>query len=217
MNFIILADRYIKGMKSKGGTGLVKVNSRYNLFETQYKIITKNFKNAKIIYVYGFDSKKIAHFFDKKKYTNVIPVLNENYEKYNNTYSLSLAKKYMDKDFFVLFGYSIFKKEIFQDFTQNHTQVFVNNKTKNHIGCVINDETVNHICFDLTNYLMDIYYVSKKDSPLMKELSTTPKYKNCFIFELLNKMIDLGVEVKPTIKNYKNINIKISKEKETIK
>lgn len=217
MNFIILADKYIKGMKSKGGTGLVKVNSRYNLFETQHKIITKNFKNSKIIYVYGFDGKKMAHFFDKKKYSNVIPIYNENYEKYNNTYSLSLAQKYMDKDFFVLFGYSIFKKEIFQNFNKTYSQIFVNNKTKNHIGCVINENSVNHICFDLTNYIMDIYYISKKDSPLMKELTTISKYKNCFIFEILNKMIDLGIDIKPTIKNYKNINIKISKEKETIK
>ena len=217
MNFIILADKYIKGMKSKGGIGLVKFNSRYNLFETQHNIITKNFKNAKIIYIYGFDGKKISNFFEQKQYNNVIPIYNENYEKYNNTYSLSLAEKYIDKDFFVLFGYSIFQKQIFQKFKKEHTQVFLNNKTKNNIGCVISDDKVNHICFDINNYIMDIYYISKKDSPLIKELCSIPKYKNYFIFELLNKMIDLGIEIKPTVKNYKNINLKISKEKESIK
>jgi CTP:phosphocholine cytidylyltransferase-like protein len=217
MNFIILADKYIKGMKSKGGTGLVKVNSRFNLFETQHKIITKNFKNPKIIYVYGFDGKKISHFFDQRKYSNVIPIYNENYEKYNNTYSLSLAQKYIEKDFFILFGYSIFKKQIFENFNKSNSQIFLNNKTKNHIGCIVDNENVNHICFDINNYIMDIYYISKADAPLMKELCTTPRYKNYFIFELLNKMVDMGVCIKPTTKNYKNINIKISKDKETIK
>ena len=217
MNFIILADKHIKGMKSKGGTGLVKVNSRYNLFETQYKIINKNFKNAKIIYVYGFDGKKMSNFFETKKYSNVIPIYNENYEKYNNAYSLSMAEKYMQKEFFVLFGYSIFKKEIFETFSFEDSQIFLNNKMKNNLGCIVNNDLVNHICFDFSNYIMDIYYISKKDSKLMRQLCTTSKYRNCFIFELLNKMIDLGVGVKPVIKNYKNINIKISKEKETIK
>lgn len=217
MNFIILADKHIKGMKSKGGTGLVKVNSRYNLFETQHKIITKNFPDAKLIYIYGFDGKKVSQFFEEKKYSNVVPIYNEHYEKYNNTYSLSLAQRYMDKDFFILFGYSIFKKELFDSLSVNETQIFLNNKTKNSIGCIINDDLVNHICFDLNNYIMDIYYVCKKDAPLMRELSATQKYKNCFIFELLNKMIDLGINIKPVIKNYKNINVKITKEKETVK
>ena len=212
MNFIILADKYQKGNKSKGCVGLIKVSQKINVFEHQYKLIKNNFENFKIVYVYGFDHKKMTNYIDKKKYENLIAIHNEQYEEYNYAYALSLASEYITKDCFVFFGDAIFKKDIFKNFCKDTSQIYVNNKQKNALGCVINkNEIVQNISFDLDNYLMDIYYLKKKDSEIMRSFVMNTDYKNCFIFEIINKMVDSGVEFKANIKNRKNICSKINK------
>lgn len=214
MNFIILADKYQKGMKSKGAVGLIKINRRYTLFENQYETIKSSFKKAKIIYVYGFDSKKINHFFDNKQYKDVIKIYNHRYEDLNYAHSLSLACEYMQKDFFVLFGDTLFKKEIFNDFTSNiGSQVYINKKEKTKLGCIVDKNNIVHnISFDLDNYISDMYYIHQKDSHMMKSLISESKHNNYFIFEIINKMIDAGSVFRTAQKNQKNICTKITQK-----
>lgn len=214
MNFIILADKYQKGMKSKGAVGLIKVNRRYTLFENQYDVIKSSFKKSKIIYVYGFDSKKINHFFDSQKYKDVIRIYNDKYEDLNYAYSLALASEYMNKDFFILFGDAILKKEIFSDFMPNNgSQIFINKKEKAKLGCVIDSNNiVQNISFDLENYITDMYYIHNTDNDVIRSLVNERKYNNCFVFEIINKMIDAGTVFKTIQKNQKNICGKISQK-----
>lgn len=214
MNFIILADKYQKGMKSKGAVGLIKVNRKSTVFENQYEIIKSCFKKSKIIYVYGFDSKKINLFFDSKKYKDVIRIYNEKYEDLNYSYSLSLASEYMTKDFFVLFGDAILKKEIFSDFVSNNgSQIYINKKEKAKLGCILDSNNiVQNISFDLENYISDMYYIHNKDNQILQSLVNETKYNNCFVFEIINKMIDAGVVFSTVQKNQKNICSKISQK-----
>lgn len=206
MNFIILADKYQKGMKSKGGLGLLKLNTRTNMIEHQYKQIKKVFPKAKIIYVYGFDSKKIETFLQEKKYKDLIQIYNPNYDHHNFAYSLRLASDYLDKDCFITFGDVGFKSSIFNNFSKdNGSQIFINNKQKHKIGCVINDNRIMHISFDLGNYISQIYYISKKDAERLRQLTSQENLKNYFFFEIINKLIDNNVGFYPFIKNNKNL------------
>lgn len=217
MNFIILADKYKRGMKSKGAVGLFRLNQRYNMFEHQYNIIRKNFKKYKIIYIYGFDNKKVESYFhsNKKKFNNVHLVCNGSYAKYGCLYSLSQASDYMNNDFFILNGDSVFKSEVFKDFKPSGcSQIYVNPKEKYKLGCVIDENSlISNIAFDINNYLMDIFYIHKKDSAALKEYCQMEKYRNYFIFEILNKMIDNGNNFKANICTKKNMSSKINKAK----
>lgn len=215
MNCIILADGYPKGMKSKGPVGLLKINNKYNLFQHQYALIRKKFKNSKIVYVYGHEGKRIEGLLnDKKKYKNVIKIYNQDYEKYNQTYSLNLASNFMDQNLLIIGGNSVCNKEIFDCLQEpQKTKVFVNKKIKNEIGCNINqDQIVTNICFSLENYLMNIYYVSKENVLMLKEIVGDDTNKNCFTFEIFNKMINYGIDISPVIKNKKNIYYELNKD-----
>lgn len=211
MNFIILADKYQKGMKSKGCVGLIKVNQRNNVFQHQYKIIKYYFPSAKIIYVYGFDSKRFVTFLNEYDYPDVVSIYNDKYEELNYSYSLSLASRYFNKNCFILFGDTIFKKEIFADFNINQgSQIYLNKKEKNKLGCVLDKEHIVHnISFDLDNYLMDIYFIHKQEIDMIQNLTNNPKYNNCFLFEIINKMIDNGAKFKGISKNKKDISSKL--------
>lgn len=197
MNFIILGDKYQKGMKSKGCAGLIKIDKNTVLFQHQYDVIKKYYPQATIIYVGGFESKKIENFISKN-YSDVVFINNSQHEKLNEGYSLSLVKKLLRDDVFIVTGYSLLQKKMFQDFdTKLGSQiVIVSDSTKN-IGCIIDQNKINNISFDLPNYIEDIYYLSKKDCIILQKILCGHKHRNYFIFELINKIIDSGVDIKP--------------------
>lgn len=198
MNFIILGDKFQKRMKSKGCVGLIKINNK-PLIEHQYSIIKESFPNAKIIYIHGFESKKFLSFIYKnnKIFKDLITIYNPNYDKYNHAYSLSLAKDYLIKDSYILFGDSVLHKKTFvgaRDSQVSH--VFINKKYKNKLGCIVNNSKITNIAYDLDNYLSDIYYISRTQSGVLTQILNPVNY-NCFIFELINIMIDMNQTIKP--------------------
>jgi hypothetical protein len=213
MKFIILGDRYNKGMKSKGAIGLVKINRNKTILGHQYKSIKSVYPRAQIIYVYGFDNKKFLQYLESE-YPDIIPIYNPDYENTNYTHTLNLASDFISKDTFILFGDSIFNKNIFNNFNKKlGSQIFINKKIKNKLGCILSNEAICNISFDLSLYLSDIYYINSKDSKTLKELIKTKKNKNSFIFEIINKMIDVGVKFYPIISNSKNTIIQLQKNK----
>ena len=213
MKFIILGDRYNKGMKSKGAIGLFKINKNNTVLQQQYKTIKSAYPKSKIVYIYGFDNKKFSHYIEST-YPDIISVYNKDYETTNYTHSLNLVSDLITKDTFILFGDSVFKKNIFDNYNKNlGSQVFINKKIKNKLGCITSDTTICNISFDLSLYLSDIYFISSKDLDVLKELIKNPKNKNSFIFEIINKMIDKGVNFYPQISNTKNTTVTIDKNK----
>jgi CTP:phosphocholine cytidylyltransferase-like protein len=201
MNFIILGDKYQKGMKSRGCPGLIKIDSKTLLFDYQYKIIRKYFPQSQIIYVGGFESKKIENFIGKN-YKDVTYIYNSKYDSLNDGYTISLVQNLLLINTFILCGYTIFDKKLFNTFDTNQgSQLFIYPKEKNPIGCIITDNKVNNISFDLPNSISNIYYLSKQDCQILQKFVCDIKYKNYFLFELMNKLIDNGVIFKPFFYN----------------
>lgn len=197
MNFIIVGDKYQKGMKSKGCAGLLKVDKNNNLFQYQYSIIKKTFPCAKIIYICGFEHKKISNFISKS-YDDVICVFNNDYDNFNDAYSISLVENFLCDNTFITLGYTLFDKKVFNKFNMDlGTQIFINKNQNKDIGCVITNNNITNISFDLPNSIDDIYYFSKQDATFLQKLLKDLQYKNYFIFELINKLIDNGSIIKP--------------------
>jgi bifunctional N-acetylglucosamine-1-phosphate-uridyltransferase/glucosamine-1-phosphate-acetyltransferase GlmU-like protein len=207
MKFIILADKFQKRMKSKGCVGLMPFKNTC-LFDYQYSIIRSVFPDATIVYVYGFDSKRFISFYNKNDYNNTHLICNNNYEQYNHSYSLYLAKEYIDEDCMIMFGDVLINNKTFSKFNPlNGSQIFINNTNYNSdIGCVINKNCVYNIAHGLSNKLCNIYYINKQHRYLLQKIINNNEYHNYFIFEILNKMIEQKTIVSPyfvTNKDYK--------------
>lgn len=199
MNIIILGDKYQKRMKSRGCVGLIKLNNK-NILTHQYKVLKHKFPNANIVYVYGFDNKRFVSYVNKNilMYSNITLVHNPNYDKYNNVYSLNLVNNYLNQDCLILFGDYIPKNTTFNNFKiTKESQVFINLKTKTRLGCVVNHNTIENISYDLDNYLSEIYFISKNQIDIFKNLITNQIHYNHFIFEMFNKMIDSNQKIIP--------------------
>jgi len=198
MNIVILGDKYQKGMKSRGCIGLLPYNNSNNLLQHQYRILSSIFPRCEIVYVYGFDQKRIYSFFKKNPRKNLTPVFNRNHDLYNSCFSLSICKELFSDDVLIVHGGLKLTKKIFKKFnTDLGSQVFVNKKYHNDIGCIIENKNIKNISFDLTNYIYDIYYISKNNIALFRELVIDKQNHNCFMFEIINKIIDSGVAVHP--------------------
>jgi choline kinase len=207
MNIIILGDKFQKRMKSKGCVALFKIHS-HTILDNQISSIRSSFTNNKIVYVYGFESKKFLSYFNKHiqpKDSNVVLIHNPDYIKYNYAYSLFLAKEYLDDDCIILFGEQILKNNTLSLFQKlEDSQVLVSPKNKNKLGCVIHNNNIANISYGLQNYVHNIYYLSKQHAGFIKQLLThTDQYYNCFIFELINKLIDNEQIIKPLVFNSK--------------
>lgn len=197
MNFIILGDRYQKGKKSQGCPGLIKINRSMTVLDHQYKIIKSVFKKAKIIYVAGFEYKKISNFITAK-YSDIICINNTHYDIYNEGYSIKLLKNIQLADTLIILGYTFLDNNTFREFqTTNGSQVFISENIESSLGCIINNNQIENISFDLDNYLRNIYYLTRKDVKLILDMMNSNKYYNYFLFELVNKLIDAGSIINP--------------------
>jgi CTP:phosphocholine cytidylyltransferase-like protein len=208
MNIIILADKYLKRMKSKGCVGLIKLQNR-NILYHQHKILINKFPLSKIIYVYGFDNKRLLSYLDKNNelYKQFIFVHNHMYNEYNNAYSLSLVQEYFDDDLLIMFGDKILSNSTFNKFgSSRFSQIFIDNNSQSKLGCVIDNNRIENICYDLDNRLSEIYFISKDQTKELKTLVSNPIFHNCFIFELMNKIIDLDKIIIPHFVNKKTSN-----------
>lgn len=203
MKCIILGDKYQKGMKSKGCSGLIKIHrSKNNILENQYQGLKNVFTNIEIIYIYGFDNKKFLDYISVSN-MNLKLIYNDKYNKYGNVFSLSLVKDFFDDDMMILDGYKTIDKKIFKKFTVGQSQVFINDEHKdNQPGCIINDKNIiENFSFDLANAVADIYYLNKDCAKIFGSLIGNSQNYNNFIFEILNKMIDRGFILKPLVVN----------------
>ena len=199
MNFIIMGDRFQKRMKSKGCTALIKVNNK-TIIDNQYKCIKKFFPKSNIIYVSGFESKRLISHIDKNKhkYSDLKIVTNNKYQDYNYGYSLALIKDALNTDGFITFGDNILNTKVFKNFdTKSGSQVFIQNNERTDLGCVVTEDTVEHISYELTNYIANIYYLSAADMQNIQKILSIDTYYNVFIFELINLLIEHNTIIKP--------------------
>jgi choline kinase len=150
--------------------------------------------------VYGFDSKRFTSYLKKNflNYQNLKSFYNSEYDRYNNVYSLNLIQEYLNDDCIILFGDNIIKPNTFKTFqSTDETQVFINSKIKTRLGCIIQNNTIYNISYDLDNYLSEIYFIPKNQIDIFKKLISNPINHNHFIFEIINKMIDLNLRITP--------------------
>lgn len=207
MNCIIIADKHDKGNKSKGWSGAQPINRKTILVNNQINVIRSCFPKSKITYIYGFDCDKVEqHFENNIKQDKITLIYNQHYEDYGEIFSISRAKSLLDEDILLFFGNLILKPSVFQNFTKNRSHIFTNNKNYNELGCMINSKgKIEHVCYELENYLEHIYYISKSDIDVFRSIVSRFENRNCFIFEVINKMIERGVTFYPKELNKKNI------------
>ena len=78
---------------------------------------------------------------------------------------------------------------------ENKSHLYENPNNMDGLGCTLNKAgSVEHIFYDLNSPIADIYYIDNNDIEIFKKILFRKEHRNYFVFELLNKMIDVGVD-----------------------
>ena len=197
MNIIILGDKYRKGNKNQGCIGLIKINKSTNLLQQQYRSIKGSFDSANVYYVYGFEHKRFSLYIENNNY-DICYVYNQHYEKLNEGFSIASIINSLNGGALIIDGSNILSSKAFANFDSKVSQVFIDKTNKSNIGCTINHNVVENIFYDLNIGVHNMFYISQKDLPILKNELENPKTHNMFLFEIMNNCINNGVCFKAT-------------------
>jgi len=190
MNLIILADKFQKGNKTKGWPGCIPVNKKRSLIENQVFTARRVFPKCKIYYVYGFDHRKVENYLYEKNFKNFVPIYNKKFAEEGETSAVACAADYLDTGSIIVGGDILLKPSNFKNFIdKNH--LYSSNSNVDDLGCNINGfGDVEHIFYELPNYIMNMYYLDRKHIEVFRKIVYQHEYRNYFLFEIINKMIE---------------------------
>jgi hypothetical protein len=147
--------------------------------------------------VYGFEYKKFDLYIEKNKH-DMCYVYNQYYEKLNEGFAISSIINDLHEDTLIIDGSNILSPKAFANFDRHVSQVFIDKTNKSNIGCTINHGIVENIFYDLDMSVHNMFYLAKKDLPVLKNELLNPKSHNMFLFEIINCCINNGVNFKAT-------------------
>lgn len=195
---LIIADSFKRGMKSQGCPGLLKYSHKETLLQQQYRVIKSVFPKCKIIYIYGFDSRKLSHIV-KTKYRNIHGIYNHEYSMYNHGYSLYKAASFIREQnkCLIMPGYDPLDKSILLKFKEaKSSSVALIDREEPKLGCVMdNSDKVQHIFYDLHNQISDICMMYRNEMSILSDILEDSSTHNMFLFELINNIITKHGEI----------------------
>lgn len=203
----ILSYDITKGMKSVGPKGLLKSTRSTELINCQIQNIKDS--NIDINIIVGFGAEKLKKKIFQSNDYNIKTINNNLYQSTNHGYALELILKDYHHDEYcgciiindgILFSNKL-KKILLNTQTINNPKiVYIQSESKNkkdtfHIGCSMTEtDNIQHMFFDLTNNLWtEIVYLDNHTLSQIQTMYST-KMRNMFLFEILNKSIDMGIE-----------------------
>jgi len=217
-SIILLCDTPGYRMKSYGPSSLLQLKNNKKLLDTQIESIQKHFANFEIILCCGFDTDKICKYIRSEyKTLNIRIVENQIFNQTNSCESIRLALNNTNNDkVFICDGSIYFTPDLFKQYDSKVSSVFIETKDKDGFEIGLNTNELNrveHFSFGAKYIWSEIVYLSNHDiiDGLRKLLSNT-EYKNKFIFEALNDLLQTKfdlVAIKNKSKLQKINNIKV--------
>lgn len=197
INIVIISSLPDKSMKSIGNKALIDFHGA-TLIEHQINNIRTIYKKAKIIIVGGFEHKKLHDKIKAKKNISYV------YHEYNDYVNVGMAIKkalpiLTNKPTIIMNIGFIFNPNIIESLNLDKDNVMINNNNKNFeskIGCIIDKKgRVEFIFYDLEKRLCEFIYLNTDGVAMMKSIQKDIR-NNMYLFEILNKLINMGMKLK---------------------
>lgn len=192
---VLFSDSHGYRLKKVGPVQFVKINKK-TLLQYQVEAITKKFKNCEIILGCGFESSSIAKYIKEKfKKVNIRIVENQLFRNSNSCESVRMCLLNTNNNKIVFCSASSFvnvENLDCMDYSSSCVLTEKSSEDKFKIK-VYSDE--NNYC-RLMNFgeggldWSEIFYISnEKDLKIFNTILESGDYKNKFLFEAINKMI----------------------------
>lgn len=221
LTVVFLASMPDKGMKSLGNKSLIKIDTK-TILDHQIHHIQKAYKNANIIVVCGFESKRFSKLMVNTKNISIIEHDIDDYTNFGRSLREAITNIDYDSDIIFINSNAIISYDMINQLNYNQSFVIVNNNNKfdSPIGCTFNKDKIEYIFYDLKYKICEFFYFNNQDTKILRSVISKAT-DNQYIFELINLCISLGMRLVPSIVNtdrvifYDNIN-KIKKIKKVL-
>lgn len=196
-SIIILNALSDKKIKSLGNKYLIKLDQYRCLIDYQIELLNLLFNNPEIIIVGGFDGKRLKKYIDSN--LNYIKYIQHNIDQLTNIgTSLKYAVEAVTNNNCIIINSSfLLNKNVSQIILKNLVSSFVL-VHKNIDGAVgyIGDDEIMNCYYGLPNSILDCLYITSKDFNMFSKIcqSGIDRY---YLFEVVNKCIELNISFKP--------------------
>jgi|694.fasta_scaffold17320_9 choline kinase len=206
INALILAPEITKGMKSFGSKSLLEIKKKISIIEYQISALKDIDKNISITTAIGFESEKILPVLDKH---GVKHTYNPEYKNTNQSYSLKIFLEdnpSIDNLLIINNGILFKKKTITKNMLSGVSKIFVLDKMKENfsLGCS-QQEKIEYIFYDLPELWSECVYLNLEAIDTIKYAILHNQVNQMYLFELINKAINLEQTFQKEHINKKNI------------
>lgn len=199
---IILTAGMSSRMKTYEPRSLLKIKDDTTLIEHQIKLVQQNF-GPNIDVVIGFKGQKIQKKLSNHK-INLIE--NNNFDVSNTGHAVEIALEDNLESLLIFHGDLLFNKEIF-NVKKNKSFLIVDTKNQikdKEVGLIINDGIAANLSYGLKTKWCQIAFFTGQELSMLKQIKDK-NISNLFLFEIINKIIDMG----GTFECYEPKNMKI--------
>jgi hypothetical protein len=194
-----------KGMKSIGSKSLLKIKN-LSLLEHQINQIKAFDPTASVSILTGFDNDRIVKCLENK-YHNLSIVYNYDYEETNQVRCLELYLEHNPKitNLFIISSGILLKKFNYPKSSTSST-IYLLDKPKNHfnIGCD-SSTTAEYLFYDLPCPWSECVYLDEEAICALRILMSKTDMKQMYLFEVVNSLIQYGIQFDKTYISPKQI------------
>jgi choline kinase len=223
VDVIIPAAGECKGMRFNAPKSVLPINGSETILDRQVGLVKEQVNYRNIVLVVGFKPE----FFNNLP-VGVTKVENPDYKTTNVVNSLKIGSQVINKPkkLLIVYGDLFFKKPIdIRPMIQGGKSSILINKSKyvedSEVGCNIIDGNLKYMIWSFQNKWGQMLYLEGKELDIFLDLINQERTKKYFLFEIVNKVIDLGGTIKSyeteqtmfDIDSYKDLN----KAKELLK
>lgn len=212
LSVIILCAGIGYRMKSYGAKALLKFSDGSRVIDRIIESVELTYNCPEVIVTTGFESDKIASYLPK----NIHIVENQLYESTNTVEELRLGLNVATNDNVLLIhGDLIFDTELLKSIPKGQSCIVCdenNTLPDDDIGVTSYSNIATILAYDLPVKWGYISQFDEKDVELLKKVISDRSKSKCFVFEVINEMIDKGSKFK-TIVNKKSEILKVDSAK----
>jgi len=183
-------------MKSYGPKCLLQANQKETILEKTICNIKKEYPYCDIIVIVGFESEKII----KSLPHDIRIVENQRYRETNIGESIRLGiNASANKNLLIVYGDLVFNVYSIRGITSNGPCVVVDSKSRfkeDEVGVMVVDDMVTNFAYGLPSKWSQIAYLENEAFDLLKLLCSDKRKDKLYPFELLNIIINSGIELK---------------------
>lgn len=214
ISVVILCDQYGPRMKTYGPCSLIQIKNA-KVLDYQIKYILETFQKCEIVLCTGFNADKIQKYiYQKYANINIRVVENQNFEWTNTCESVRLCLNNVNNSKILIIDGSIlfFKETIAQIDIHKSCVIYENNNPTLEIGLNCDKDKLEYMSVGLNKKWSEILFLHDRHiiAGFINILSDN-SFKKRFIFEAINKLLDLKYDMKCIESKKQNIKIENTK------